>query len=157
MSLLLTGFALGGLDVDERPQVRDFCRGCTQIHADGSELNRLSGIIIGCAFRAMNGLGAGFAEKVYENAQAHELRKAGLAVLQQQAIAVHYDGIVAGEYVTDLLVDDTIVVELKAVRALDKAHMAQCINYLAATGLHLCLLLNFGKSRVEVRRIVRGL
>jgi GxxExxY protein len=105
----------------------------------------------------MNGLGAGFAEKVYENALAHELRKAGLAVLQQQVVAVHYDGIVVGEYVTDLLVGDAIVVELKAVRALDKAHMAQCINYLTATGLHLCLLLNFGKARVEVQRVVRGL
>jgi len=127
------------------------------MYADGMAVDRLSGIVIGCAFRVMSGLGAGFAEKVYENALAHELRKAGLAVLQQQAIAVHYDDIVAGEYVTDLLVDDTIVVELKAVRALDKAHMAQCINYLTATGLHLCLLLNFGKSRVEVQRIVRGL
>ena len=143
--------------MDELSQVRDFRRGCTQIHADVAGVYRLSGIIIGCAFRVMNGLGAGFAEKVYENALAHELRKAGLAVVQQQAIAVHYDGIVAGEYLTDLLVDDTIVIELKAVRALDKAHMAQCINYLTATGLHLCLLLNFGKSRVEVQRIVRGL
>ena len=59
----------------------------------------------------MNGLGAGFAEKVYENALARELRKAGLAVLQQQAIAVHYDGIVVGEYVTDLLVGDSVLVE----------------------------------------------
>jgi GxxExxY protein len=105
----------------------------------------------------MNGLGAGFAEKVYENALAHEVRKAGLAVLQQQGVAVHYDGIVAGEYVTDSLVEDTILVELKAVHALDKAHVAQRINYLVATGLHLCLLLNFGKPRVEVQRIVRGL
>ena len=143
--------------MDGLSQVRDFRRGCTQMHADGAGMDRLSGVIIGCSFRVMNGLGVGFAEKVYENALAHELRKAGLAVLQQQAIAVHYDGIVAGEYVTDLLVDDTIVVELKAVRALDKAHMAQCINYLTATGLHLCLLLNFGRSRVEVQRIVRGL
>jgi GxxExxY protein len=120
-------------------------------------VDRLSGIVIGCALRVMNGLGAGFVEKVYENALGHELRKAGLPVLQQQAIAVYYDGIVAGEYVTDLLVDDTILVELEAIRALDQAHMAQCINYLAATALHLCLLLNFGKSRVEVQRIVRGL
>jgi GxxExxY protein len=148
---------MGGPDVDEISQVRDFRRGCTQMHADVAGVDRLSGIVIGCAFRVMNGLGAGFAEKVYENALAHELRKADLTVLQQQAVAVHYDGIVIGEYVTDLLVDDTIVVELKAVRALDKAHMAQCINYLTATGLHLCLLLNFGKSRVEVQRIVRGL
>jgi GxxExxY protein len=143
--------------VDEISQVRGFRRGCTQIHADVAGVDRLSGVVIGSAFRVMNELGAGFAEKVYENALAHELRKAGLAVLQQQGVAVHYDGIVAGEYVTDLLVEDTIVVELKAVRALDKAHMAQCINYLTATGLHLCLLLNFGKSRVEVQRIVRGL
>jgi len=77
--------------------------------------------------------------------------------LQQQAVAVHYEDIIAGEYVTDLLVDDTVVVELKAVRVLDKAHMAQFINYLAATGLQLCLLLNFGRSRVEVQRVVRGL
>ena len=76
----------------------------------------------------MNGLGAGFSEKVYENSLAHELRKAGLTVLQQQAMAVHYDGIIADEYVTDLLVDDRVVVELKAVRTPGKAHMAQCIN-----------------------------
>jgi GxxExxY protein len=63
----------------------------------------------------------------------------------------------SGKYVTDLLVEDTILVELNAVRELGKAHMAQCINYLTATGLHLCLLLNFGKSRVKVQRIVRGL
>ena len=155
-SLLLNVALMGGPDVDELSPVRDFRRGYTQMHADAAGLDRLSGIVIGGAFRVMNGLGAGFAERVYENALAHELRKAGLTVLQQQAVAVHYDGIVTGEYVTDLLVDDTIVVELKAARALDKAHVAQCINYLAATGLHLCLLLNFGKSRVEVQRVVRG-
>ena len=143
--------------MDELSQVRDFRRGCTQMHADGIAVDRLSGTVIGCAFRVMNGLGAGFAEKVYESALAHELRKADLAVLQQQGVAVHYDGIVAGEYVTDLLVEDTVLVELKAVRALDKAHVAQSINYLAATGFRLCLLLNFGKSRVEVQRVVRGL
>ena len=143
--------------MDEPSQVKDFRRGCTQIHADAVGVDRLSGVIIGCAFRVMNGLRSGFSEKIYEHSLARELRKAGLAVLQQQPIAVHYDGIVAGEYVTDLLVEDTILVELKAVRALDKSHMAQCINYLAATGLHLCLLLNFGKPRVEVQRIVHGL
>ena len=143
--------------MDEQTKVRDFSRGCTRMHADVAGVDRLSGIVIGCAFRVMNGLGAGFAERVYENALAYEIRKAGLAVFQQQGIAVHYDGIAVGKYVTDMLVDDTIVVELKAVRALDKAHMAQCINYLTATGLHLCLLLNFGKSRVEVQRIVRDL
>ena len=105
----------------------------------------------------MNGLGPGFAEKVYENALAHELRKAGLAVLQRQAIVVHYDDVVAGEYVADLLVGGSALVNLKVVRALNNAHMAQCINYLTATGLHLGLLLNFGSARVEVRRVVRDL
>ena len=127
------------------------------MHADIAGVDRISGVVIGSAFRVMNGLGAGFAEQVYENALAHELRKAGLAVLQQQAVAVHYDGVVVGEYLADLLVGDSVLVELKAVRALDKAHMAQCINYLTATGLHLCLLLNFGKTRVEVQRVVRDL
>lgn len=88
---------------------------------------------------------------------AHESRKSVLAVLQQQGIAVPYDGIIVGEYVTDLLIEETILVELKAVRALDKTHMTQSINDLAATGLHLCLLLNFGNSRVEVQRVAHGL
>jgi GxxExxY protein len=78
--------------VDELSQVRDFRRGYTQMHADVAGVDRLSGIAIGCAFRGMNGLGAGFAEKVYENALAHELGKAGLVVLQQRAIAQLPDG-----------------------------------------------------------------
>ena len=92
-------------------------------------------------------------EKVYENALAHELRKAGLKVLQQQAIQVLYDGIVVGDYIADMLVEDCVIVELKAVKALDEIHQAQCLNYLKATGLHLCLLLNFGSRRVEVKRL----
>ena len=115
--------------------------------ADEGEVNWLSERIIGCAFQVLNTLGAGFLEKVYENALAHELRKSGPTVTQQQGITVTYDGAVVGEYNVDLLVEETIIVELKAIRALDNAHTAQCLNYLKATGLHLCLLLNFGKSR----------
>jgi len=111
------------------------------MHADVAGVDRLSRVVIGCAFRVMNGPGAGFA--VYENALDHELRAAGLVVLQQQAIAVHYDSIVAGEYVSDLLVGDIIVVELKAVCALDKSHMAQCINYLTGNRVALELLAQF--------------
>ena len=113
--------------------------------------------IIGCAFQVLNTLGAGFLEKVYENAVAHELRKSGLTVAQQQGITVTYDGIIVGEYNVDLLVEETIIVELKAIRSLDNAHTAQCLNYLKATGLHLCLLLNFGKSRLEIQRIAHNL
>jgi GxxExxY protein len=122
------------------------------MHADETGVNRLSERIIGCAFRVINTLGAGFLEKVYENALAHELRKAGLAVTQQSGIVVCYDGVVVGQYAVDLLVEGTVMVELKAVKALDGAHDAQCINYLKATSLPLCLLLNFGKSRVEIKR-----
>jgi GxxExxY protein len=70
---------------------------------------------------------------------AYELRKCGLTVVQQQGIAVRYDDIVVGEYAVDLLIEGTIIVELKAVKALDGVHAAQCINYLKATGLQLCL------------------
>ena len=94
---------------------------------------------------------------MYENALVHEIRKAGLTVAQQQGITVAYDGIVVVEYNVDLLVEGTIIVELKAIKALDNAHTAQCLNYLKATGLHLCLLLNFGKSRLEIHRIAHGL
>jgi GxxExxY protein len=120
-------------------------------------MNELSECVIGCAFRVLNTLGSGFLEKVYENAMVHELRKTGLAVVQQRGIIVLYDGIVVGEYAVDLLVEDRIIVELKAIRALDNAHAAQCINYLKATGLQLCLLLNFGRSRLEIRRFALGL
>lgn len=109
--------------------------------------------IIGCAFQVMNTLGCGFLEKVYENALAHELRRSGLHVSQQHPIFIRYDTITVGEYVADLLVEDSVVVELKATKALDSIHTAQCINYLKATGLARCLLLNFGQPRVEIRRI----
>ena len=120
-------------------------------------LNALSERIIGCAFTVANGLGSGFLEKVYENALAHELRKAGLTVAQQQGVSVIYDDVIVGEYAADLLVEAAVVVELKAVRALDDVHQAQCMNYLRATGMQLCLLLNFGRPRVEIRRIVHNL
>ena len=117
-----------------------------------AELNRISECVIGCAFRVHNVLGYGFLEKVYENALGHEIRKAGLACVQQRRIEVRYDGVVVGEYVADLVVEDAVLVELKASRAVDDAHVAQCLNYLAATDLLLCLLLNFG-GRVEVRQL----
>ena len=118
--------------------------------------NELTKKIIGCAFKISNGLGCGFLEKVYENALAHELRKANLRVQQQQPIQVFYDGVVVGDYVADLVVEDSVILELKAVRELDDVHRAQGINYLNATGLHLCLLINFGNPRVDIRRIVQS-
>lgn len=127
------------------------------MHADDARLNDLSGRVIGSAFTVLNTLGAGFLEKVYENALAHELRKAGLAVIQQPRITVMYDGITVGDYFADLVVEDSLLVELKAVKMLDEAHRAQCVNYLKATGLRLGLLLNFGRPRLEIKRVANGL
>jgi len=118
------------------------------------ELNRMTEQIIGGAFTVSNELGSGFLEKDYENALAHELRKAGIRVEQQYPIQVHYDGIVVGNYVADLRVEGCVLVELKAIAALSNIEMAQCLNYLKATDLRVCLLLNFGQPRVEVKRIV---
>ena len=122
--------------------------------AHGAVLNPLSKRIIGCGLRVAGTLGNGFLEKVYENALAHELRKAGLGVEQQRGITVMYDGVMVGEYFIDLLVEASILVELKTVAELRGAHRAQCLNYLLATGMHLCLLMNFGRPRLEVRRVV---
>jgi GxxExxY protein len=121
----------------------------------GVEINQITEKVIGSAYRVSNTLGSGFLEKVYENALTYELRKAGLKTAQQQGIQVLYDGVVVGEYVADLVVEDRVLVEVKAVRALDNVHMAQCLNYLKATGLQICLLINFGKPRVEIKRIIR--
>jgi len=117
------------------------------------ELNALTEKGIGCAYKVSNGLGSGFLEKVYENALSHEISKTGLVVKQQHALKVWYDGALVGEYVADLIVEEKILVELKALKALDEIHQAQCINYLRATGYRICLLINFGKPRIEVRRI----
>jgi len=122
--------------------------------SDHTELNALTGEIIRCAFAVGNGLGAGFLEKVYENALAHELRKAGLAVEQQKEIEVRYDNVMVGHYVADLVVADSVIVELKAVKAFDEIHYAQCLNYLKATGMKICLLINFGSPKVQVKRFI---
>ena len=129
----------------------------TQKENGEDRANLLSKRIIGCALTVHRGLGNGFLEKLYENALAHELRKSGLAVSQQHPMVVRYDGIVIGEYTVDLLVERIILVELKAAKAIEDIHRAQCLNYLKATGLHLCLLLNFGKPRLEIKRIVLAL
>jgi GxxExxY protein len=126
-------------------------------HANSDRLNDLSRLVIGSAFTVLNTLGAGFLEKVYENALAYELREAGLSVAQQSGIRVLYKDIIVGDYFVDLLVDNMLLIELKTVKTLDDTHRMQCINYLKATGLPLCLLLNFGKPRLEIKRVVHDL
>src|SRR5438034_4812618 len=107
--------------------------------------------IIACAYKVHNKLGSGFSEKVYENSMLIELRRASLSVQAQVPVQVRYDGEVVGDFIADLVVEGTVIIELKAIKACDELHHAQCINYLAATGLPVCLLINFGK-RVEVKR-----
>ena len=116
--------------------------------------DELTKSIIGCAFKVHNVLGPGFLEKVYENAMRIELEKLGFAVKQQQPVDVIYDGHSVGQYYADLWVNERVVVELKAVRAIAKEYEVQLVNYLTATRLDLGLLLNFGSS-VEVKRKFR--
>jgi GxxExxY protein len=101
-----------------------------------------------------NELGCGFLEKVYENALAIELRLAGMKCDQQRAFHVSYRHEVVGEYIPDLLVNESVIVEVKSVASLSRVHEAQCMNYLRATGLHVALLLNFHTPRLEKKRIV---
>ncbi|MFZ4857077.1 MAG: GxxExxY protein [Desulfuromonadaceae bacterium] len=119
-------------------------------------LDKITEVIIGCAYTVMSVLGSGFLEKVYENALVHEIVKSGLMALQQHSIKVHYDGIEIGDFVADLLVENQVLVELKAVKAIDDIHRAQCMNYLKATGHSVCLLINFGSPKLEVKRIVNN-
>lgn len=113
--------------------------------------------IIGAAYEVYNQLGFGFLESVYERSLAIELKARGLEGLVQQPVPVHYKGVVVGEFVADMIVDHKIIVELKSVRALTQAHEIQLVNYLTATGIDTGLLINFGESKVEVRRKIRVL
>jgi GxxExxY protein len=118
------------------------------------ELDQITQGIIGCAFKVGSVLGQGFAEKVYENALAHEIRRSGLAVQQQVPLTAWYDDMVVGEYVADMVVEGDVLVELKACAEIADGHVAQCLNYLKITGFRVCLLLNFGAPRVQVKRVV---
>jgi len=118
------------------------------------ETNEITELVIGATYQVANTLGNGFLEKVYENALALEIRKSGMPVVQQHPIQVKYQGVVVGEFIADLLVRGEILVELKAVKAFDEIHLAQCFNYWKATGLHVCLLINFKNPKVEIKRVV---
>jgi len=119
------------------------------------DVNLITQKIIGCSFDVSNTLGTGFVEKVYENALVHRIRKStDLIVAQQYPIKVIYDDVVVGEFFADLLVAERVLVELKSVSVLMPEHSAQALNYLRATGLEVCLLINFGRSKVEIKRLL---
>jgi len=112
--------------------------------------------VIGAAYEVSNQLGAGFLERVYRNALHHELTTRGLESEMEKALKVEYKGVVVGDYVADLVVNQQLVVELKCREAIAREHLAQCLNYLKATGMSLGLILNFQKPRVEVKRVIHS-
>src|SRR5580700_5267835 len=112
--------------------------------------------VLGAVFEVSNTLGVGFLEKVYARALLREFALRGIQATVQESIAVMYKGYCVGEYFPDLLVEESLIVELKCVERFTNEHVAQCLNYLRATGRTVCLLVNFQKSKVEWRRIVNG-
>ncbi len=118
------------------------------------EINEISEKVIGCAYKVSNTLGCGFLEKVYENALLLEIRNAGLHAKAQQPLTVYYEGAIVGEYFADILVEDRLILELKTVKSIEEIHLAQCLNYLRATGLELALIINFYHPKVEIKRVI---
>ena len=118
------------------------------------ELDELTEKIIGCAYEVSNALGSGFPESVYEKALHHQAIKTGLMAERQHQMKVFFDGILVGEFFADLLIGQKVLVEIKAVRMLDELHVAQAMNYLKASGMPICLLINFGRPKIEIRRFV---
>src|SRR5258707_14855267 len=121
---------------------------------DCEYFDSLSERVLGAVFEVSNTLGAGFLEKVYERALLRELGLRGIRAVTQVPFAVTYKGHAVGEYLADILVEDVLVVELKCVEHLANEHIAQCLNYLRASGRTFCLLVNFQKPKVEWKRVV---
>jgi GxxExxY protein len=110
--------------------------------------------ILEASLAVHNALGAGFLEKVYANALMLELKQLGLVCVQEVPFKVKYKNVIVGDYSADLVVEKRVLVELKACTGLDSVHEAQILNYLKASGIHVGLLMNFGKQRLEYRRFV---
>ena len=121
------------------------------------EQKELTEKIIGCAYRVYNKMGFGFLESVYEKCLMMELKKAGIQAASQKPIVVEYEGEVVGEFVADIVVEESVILELKSVKRIVRAHEIQLVNYLMATGIEIGLILNFAEEKVEVKRKVRCL
>ena len=119
------------------------------------ENRKLTERIIGCAYRVYNRMGFGFLESVYEKCMLIELNKAGLDADSQKPIKVYYDNEIVGAFMADIIVNNTIILELKSVRRIIRAHEVQLVNYLVATRKEVGLLLNFGERKVDVKRKLR--
>ena len=121
------------------------------------KINEITYQINGAVFEVNRVLGAGFLEKVYENALIIELHERGLKTDSQVPLKVHYKGKVVGEYVVDIMVEDQVILELKSVDKLQKIHEAQLLNYLKATGMKVGLLINFKYPKADIKRFVLNL
>ena len=121
------------------------------------EYSELTEKIIGCAHSVYNKMGFGYLESVYEECVLIELRKAGLKVESQKSLTVFYENETVGEFIADIIVNDTIILELKSAKQIIKAHEVQLVNYLVATGKPVGLILNFSESKVEVKRKIKDL
>lgn len=121
------------------------------------EHKELTEKIIGCAYQVYNKMGFGFLESVYEKCLMIELNKAGYSAEAQVPIHVEYEGVVVGAFVADVLVEGLVILELKSVKQIVRAHEIQLVNYLTATGKDVGLILNFSEENVEVKRKVRSL
>jgi GxxExxY protein len=115
----------------------------------------LSFAVIGAAMEVHKQLGSGFLESVYQKALAHELRLRNIPFEEQVHLKVVYKDILVGEYIADFIVENKIILELKSATSISEAHKTQAINYLAATGLELAIILNFGEPSLKQQRIVR--
>ena len=120
---------------------------------DDEKLKELSGRVIGCVITVSKNLAPGYLEKVYENALFHELTKRRLRVERQVRLDVFYDGIAVGHFVADMIVNETIILELKATDRILDDHIAQALNYLTTTNSPLCLILNFGEPILAIKRV----
>ena len=118
------------------------------------EYEALTEKIIGCAIEVHKKLGPGFLESIYENAFIIELRRKNLMVEQQREVLIKYDGVEVGKHRLDIIADDTVVVELKAVKNIEDIHFAIVKSYLKATGKEHGLLINFSKPVLEVKRVI---
>ena len=117
----------------------------------------LTETIIGCAYHVFNKMGYGFLESVYEKCLMIELKKAGLQAKAQAAVSVEYEGEIVGDFIADVVVEESLILELKSVKRIIRAHEVQLVNYLVATGTEVGLILNFAEEKVEVKRKVRDL
>ncbi|MFZ5366077.1 MAG: GxxExxY protein [Patescibacteria group bacterium] len=115
--------------------------------------NKLSGQIIGSAIKVHKALGSGMVEKIYQRALYLELKKSGLKFEREKRIAIKYNNVIVGYQIVDFVVEGKVLIEVKAVSGLDEVQIGQVVTYLHATKIPLGLILNFGKSKLEIKRV----